>query len=270
MAVAIGFLSLPTELICFILSLLPPRDLCRCAITCKAVRDAAQNSIHVQYKLELHAQGFTETAALDSIDVNRKMSSLKRLASLWRSGFHTNTIFQDTNTTSPVSVNLPGRQYVKCGIWWMWENENIFIRDCNTDRKLSHPFPRHERLSQDRFSGSVRTVVLDPIQDLVVVIPMPGLCTVTGTEQDHHIFTVEVRMTSSLLPHPDSVDASLKCKHSFDASGQYRAAFLHDPAICGDRVVVLYRMLKLNSPANMAQSDMFIQVINWRKGYAEA
>lgn len=34
MTVATGFLSLPVELICYILFLLAPRDLCRCAMVC--------------------------------------------------------------------------------------------------------------------------------------------------------------------------------------------------------------------------------------------
>jgi hypothetical protein len=34
MTVATRFLLLPAELICYILSLLPPRDLCRCAMVC--------------------------------------------------------------------------------------------------------------------------------------------------------------------------------------------------------------------------------------------
>ncbi|KAG1753373.1 hypothetical protein EDB19DRAFT_826196 [Suillus lakei] len=267
MAVAISFLSLPTELICYILFLLAPRDLSRCAIICKTVWDAAQNCIHIQYKLELYAQGFTETATLNSVGLDRKMSLLKRLASMWRPDFHVSTVFEDA--VSPVSNHLPGIQYMKCGIWWMWENDNLFIRDCNTNIKLSHSFPRHERFSQDRYPRSVRSVVLDPIQDLVVVVPIPGLCTVTGAEQDHYIFSVEFRLASSLLPHPDSVDASLKCKHSFDASGHYRVALTQEPVICGDRIIVLYHMLKFN-PLDIVGSKVFIQVIDWRKGHVKS
>ncbi|KAG1844826.1 hypothetical protein DFJ58DRAFT_747570 [Suillus subalutaceus] len=262
MTVAIGFLSLPAELICHILFLLAPRDLCRCAMTCKTVRNAAQDSIHVQYKLELYAQGFTETRTLNSIGVDRRMSSLKKLVTLWRSVFHASTVFE--HAVSPVSTYTAGIQYMKCGIWWMWDNGNLFIRDCNTNIKLSRSFPRYERLSQDRLPRSVRSVVFDPIQDLVVVVPLPAICIVTGAEQNRHIFSVEFRLASSLLPHPDSVDASLKCQHSFEESGHYRVTFTQEPVICGDRIVVLY------CTSGILGSNEFIQVIDWRKGHAKS
>ncbi|KAG1823949.1 uncharacterized protein BJ212DRAFT_1476799 [Suillus subaureus] len=179
MTVAIGFLSLPTELICHILFLLAPRDLCRCAMTCKTVQNAAQNSIYVQYKLELYAQGFTETRTLNSISVDRRMSSLRKL-------------------------------------------------------------------------------------DLVVVVPLPAVCIVTGAEQTRHIFSVEFRLASSLLPHLDSVDASLTCQHSFEESGHYRVNLTQEPAICGDRIVILY------CTSGIVGSNEFIQVIDWKRGHAKS
>lgn len=261
MTVTIGFLSLPTELICHILCFLTPRDLCRCAMTCKTIQNAAKNSIYVQYKLELYAQGFTETRTLNSIGVDRRMSSLKRLVTLWQSVFHASTVFEDA--VSPVNQYYLKR-HMKCGIWWSWDRDNIFIRDCNTNIKLSHPFPRHEQLSQDRLLRSARSVVLDPIQDLLVVLPSPGICIVTDAEQNCHIFSVEFRSASSLLPHPDSVNASLKCQHSFEESGPYPINLTQDPAICGDRIVVLYHT------SDIVGSNVFIQVIDWRKGHAKS
>ncbi|KAG1876168.1 hypothetical protein C8R48DRAFT_374371 [Suillus tomentosus] len=97
---AVGLSSLPTELICHILFFLTPKDICRCAITCKIVWNAVQSSVHIQYKLELYAQGLNETDSTnaDSIGIARKMRSLKNLASLWESGCHVNTVFQDVVT----------------------------------------------------------------------------------------------------------------------------------------------------------------------------
>ncbi|KAG2749490.1 hypothetical protein P692DRAFT_20462110 [Suillus brevipes Sb2] len=260
--VAIGFLSLPTELICHIICFLTPRDLCRCAMTCKTVRNAAQNSIHVQYKLELYAQGFIETRTLNSLGVDKRMSSLKKLVTLWRPVFHASTVFE--GSVSPVMDYLPGIQYVKCGIWWMCDNDNLFIRDCNTNIKLSHSFPRHEQFSQDRLPGPVRSVVFDPIQNLVVLVSLPGICIVTNAEQGRHIFSMEFRLASSLLPHPDSGNASLKCQHSFEDSGHYRVFLTQEPAICGDRIVILYCI------PDIVGSNVFMQVIDWRKGHAKS
>ncbi|KAG0700283.1 hypothetical protein DFH29DRAFT_932997 [Suillus ampliporus] len=235
MAIVIGLLSLPIELICQILFLLDPRDLSRCAITCKTVRAAALNSVDIQYKLELYAQGFAETS------------------------------YPKLDAVTPVSNHLPGMQYVKCGIWWIWENDNIFIRDWNTNCKLSHSWSKHD-LFRYWFP---RSLVIDPLQDLAVVVPIPGLCTVTETDQDYHVFSVEFRLASSLLPHPDSVDASLKCNHTFDESSQYRVALIDEPAICGDRIVILYYTVKLSLP-DIVGSNAFIQVIDWRKGHAKS
>lgn len=153
---------------------------------------------------------------------------------------------------------------MKCGIWWMCDNDNLFIQDCNTNIRHSHSFPRHKQFSQDRLPGSVRSVVFDPIQNLVVVVPLPAICIVTGAEQNRHIFSVEFRLASSLLPHPDSVDASLKCQHSFEDAGHYRVVLTQEPAICGDRIVILY------CTSDIVWSNMFIQVIDWRKGHAKS
>lgn len=257
---AIGFLSLPAELIYHILFLLAPRDLCRCVTACKTLRNAAQNSIHIQYKLELYAQGFTETGSLNSISVDRKMSSLKRSVALWRSVFYASTVFEDA--VFPISNYSPGIQYMKCGIWWMCDNDNLFIRDYNTDVKHSHSFPRlgHEQSSP----RPVRSTVLDPIQDLVVVVPFPAICIVAGAEQNRHIFSVEFRLASSLVPHPDSVDAFLKCRHSFEKSGLYYVNLMQEPVICGDRIVVLYYT------SDAVGSSLFMQVISWKKGQAQS
>ncbi|KAG2051463.1 hypothetical protein BDR06DRAFT_589780 [Suillus hirtellus] len=193
------------------------------------------------------------------------MSSLKRLATLWPSVCHASTIFEDTVRIGNHSSEV---RDMKCGIWWMWVNGIIFIRDCNTNIKLSRSFPIHEQFFQDRLPRSVRALVVDPIQDLVVVVPFPDICIVTGAEQNRHIFSVDFLSASSLLPHPESLDASLKCQHSFEESGRYRAALTEEPVICGDRIVVFYCMI--SHLPGIARPNLFIQVIDWRKGQAKS
>lgn len=105
------------------------------------------------------------------------------------------------------------------------DDDNLFIWDCNTNIKLSHSFPRHEQFSQDRLPGPVGSVVFDSIQNLVVVVSLPGICIVTGAEQCRHIFSMEFRLVSSLLPNPDSGDTSLECQHSLEDSGHYHVFF---------------------------------------------
>lgn len=148
----------------------------------------------------------------------------------------------------------------------MWDNDNIFIRDYNTDVKHSHSSPRlgHEQFSQDRSPRPVRSTVLDPFQDLVVVVPFPGICVVAGAGQNRHIFSVEFRLASSLAPHPDSMDAFFKCQHFFEQSGHYRVTLMQEPVICGDRIVVLYYT------SDAVGFNLFIQVIGWRKGQAQS
>ncbi|KAG1744041.1 uncharacterized protein EDB91DRAFT_208058 [Suillus paluster] len=175
---AFGLLSLPTELICHILLLLTPKDICCCAIACKTLRDVAQSTVHVQYKLELYAQGFTETATLDSIaDISIKMTSLKKMGLLWRSGFHLNTVFEETVALPGLRYSWP--QFMKCGLWWMpsGEDRRLFIRDCKTNAKSSQTWLQHD-LPQYTF------VIVDPLQDLKVVFSVCLGHTVTDTEQD--------------------------------------------------------------------------------------
>ncbi|KAG2153560.1 uncharacterized protein EDB93DRAFT_1135459, partial [Suillus bovinus] len=118
MIMAVGFLSLPAELICHILILLSPRDISRCAMTCNTFSVVVQNSVHIQYKLEINAQGLisTETTTMNSTGVSRKtLCSLKKLASLWRSDFRATTTFE-----AVVPIDFPSPwplQSGKCGLW---------------------------------------------------------------------------------------------------------------------------------------------------------
>ncbi|OAX38824.1 hypothetical protein K503DRAFT_132490 [Rhizopogon vinicolor AM-OR11-026] len=238
----VGFLSLPTELICRILLLLTPGDLSRCAITCRTVCDAARNSVHIQYKLELYAQGITETATLDSITFSRKTYLLKKLASLWRSDFHAKIIF--LGAVGHFMERVPRPQSVKCGLWWMLGDDNLFIRSCDGNVELSWTVLP----SQGRF---VRSVIVDPLQDLVVTVLLsfPVSLHVPHPGQDHRIFQVEFRLASSKLPYVDSAFTSLECTHTFD-----------EP----DRIVVLY-YLNLHRTG-----DLFIRIIDWRTGHAKS
>ncbi|OJA13455.1 hypothetical protein AZE42_02303 [Rhizopogon vesiculosus] len=255
---AVGFLSLPAELICHILFLLTPRDICHCATTCKTVCDAARNSVDIQYKLELYAQGFTETATLDSVDVPTKMSSLKKLASLWRSDFYAKTVFEEVAAGTD-DEDFSERQYMKCGFWWMWAQRNLFVRDCNASITLSRKWPTHNFSAEHQF---LRSIIVDPLQDLVITVSSQISFVVIDAGQNHHVFLVEFWLALSQPPYPDSPCASLECKHAFDVPGRYVVDIVDEPAICGDRVVILYYIHQTQ--------DLFIQVIDWRKGQTES
>ncbi|KAG1744119.1 uncharacterized protein EDB91DRAFT_210809 [Suillus paluster] len=257
---AVGFLSLPTELLCHILLLLTPRDLCCGAIpTCKTLCYAVQNSAHIQYKLELYAQGFTETATLDSIGISRKMHSLKKLESMWRSDFHVNIVFQAEVTTSATH----GAQYMKSGLWWTRRDHNLFIQECNPDIKLFRTWPSHS-LSL-RSQHILQSVIVDPVQDLMVVVSSPSPHVANDADQDHCVFSMEFYMLSSQLPHPDSACASLECKHTAEVPAVYCVVCLRGPVIYGDRIVIPYFIEPHpGSPA------IHIQVVDWRKGQAQS
>ncbi|KAG2358892.1 hypothetical protein BDR07DRAFT_1416399 [Suillus spraguei] len=259
---AVGLLSLPTELICYILILLNPRDVSHCAMTCNTFLVAVRNSVEIQYKLEIYAQGLisTETATTKSDSISSKMRSFKKLASMWQSDFHANIIFETAVATAiPHALGIPPPiQSVKCGLWWTHlASKKFCVQDCRTNTKLSRTWSENDWLPDfDAF---------DPLQDLIVIFSSPHSFTVTNAEQDHRIFSVEFRLGSSHCPHPDAVCAYLECKHSFAAPGYYRAVFARQPIIRGDRIFVFYRMGDKNDSSS---SGMFIQVINWRKGYA--
>ncbi|KAG1886252.1 hypothetical protein F4604DRAFT_1951606 [Suillus subluteus] len=249
MTMAVGFLSLPTELICHILILLNPRDISRCAMTCNTFCAVVRNSVGIQYKLELYTQGLisTETGAMHSNGISGKMLV--------------------TAATPPIPF-----QFVKCGLWWTdpgltLELDTFYIQDCKTDPKLSQAWSTNDLFPQHWPPGCV---AFDPLQDLMVVFSEPDCVTVTDAEQDHCIFLVEFRLASSQRPHPNAVCASLECKHTFGAPGYYRAGFTKSPIICGDRVFVFYYTYDTDDGADDLMSGIFIQVINWRKGYANS
>ncbi|KAG2365596.1 hypothetical protein BDR07DRAFT_1607433 [Suillus spraguei] len=266
---AVDFFSLPIELICHILLLLAPRDIRHCTMTCKTFWNVAQNSVDVQYKLELYVQGFTETATLDSISLSRKMSLLKKLTSLWRSDSHLNTVFNEAVISAAIDglpswlQHLSWTQSVKCGLWWMSTHGGLFIRDCNRIPNLSRTWLKHSLFSMDQLP--IRLTV-DPLQNLLALVFSDVFVDVADTEQDHHpIFWVEFRLASSQGPHPDSVCVSLECTHTFDAPGSYHV-FVAAPSICGDRIFICYY---LKNTENMTVSTTFIQMIDWRNGFAK-
>jgi hypothetical protein len=197
------------------------------------------------------------------------MCSLKNFASLWRSGFYVNTVFQDV-VTSDVHDYIIEPLFVKCGILWVWRMNSLLIRDCNKMTKLPHVWPQHDLFEQSRRQRGpvMRSIVVDPLQDLVVAISSPDAF--DFHDDEHYLaFWVDFWLASSQLPHPNSACTSLECKHpyEFPALG---ARFVHvvgRPAICGDRIVVLYCMNHRTS-RNTAP-NMSIQVIDWRKGHVK-
>ncbi|KAG2133274.1 uncharacterized protein EDB93DRAFT_1331522 [Suillus bovinus] len=264
---AVGLLSLPTELICHILLFLTPEDICRCAIICKIVWGAAQNSVHIQYKLELYAQGLNETdsADADSIAIARKMSSLKNLASLWRSGFHVNTVFQDVVASNDPRIQP---QSMKCGTLWVWRMNTLLVRDCKDKTKTSQVWPKHDLFKQSVHIHNLVacSVVVDPLQDLVVAISAPSVFHSGDAQQDHPVCWVDFWQASSRLPHPDSASTSLECRHAGESTALSVICIVGGPAICGDRVVMLYYTRHRTSRNTVGASNMFIQLIDWRKG----
>ncbi|KAG2362650.1 hypothetical protein BDR07DRAFT_1484603 [Suillus spraguei] len=237
------FSSLPTELICHILLSLTPKDLCRCAITCKIIWEAAQNSVLIQYKLELYAQGLDETDAMgaDSIGVATKVCLLKNLASLWRSDFYVNTVLQDVVTSDEPFLQPPS---MKCGTLSVWKLDGLLIRDCSKKTKLPHVWPRHDLFTRHIYPHGfvMQSVVVDPLQDFVVAVSSPSVFNLDDAQQDHLIFWLDFWLASSQLPHPDSACTWLECRNPCElpALNTYDVCIVGRLAICGDCIVVLY------------------------------
>ncbi|KAG1800433.1 uncharacterized protein HD556DRAFT_1305190 [Suillus plorans] len=230
MTMAVGFLSLPTELICHILILLNPRDISRCALGLTS----------------------TGTATMNPTGVSKKtLCSLKKLASLWRSDFHASTTFETVVTTVAKWERMLPIQDVKCGLWWLHslEEYKFYIQGCGTNPTLSRTWS---------IGDTEGFFTFDPLQDLMVVCSEPDDdVTVTDATQDYH------------CPHPSAACTSLECKHTFDsdAPGYYRAV-LSPPVIYGDHVFVFYDIEDTGDRRHpKSVFGMFIQVINWRKGY---
>ncbi|KAG1759169.1 hypothetical protein EDD22DRAFT_907531 [Suillus occidentalis] len=257
----VGIFSLPAELLCHIMLLLHFKDLYHCALACKIFWHVAQNCADIQCLFELHAQGFTETPTLDWVDVSSKMYSLKKLASTWRSDFHLNPVFEEIVTVNDSdSLDM---QSVKCGVWWMEAGRRLFIRWCDTNTKPPQTW-LEQSLPASMSLGDMGSVVVDPLQDLAVAMLYGN-----PYNQERHIFSLVFQLASSQHPHPDAVCTSLKCKHPCVVIPGCWVRFVGRPAICGERIVVVYYTNKWSSGLDMLASNIFIQVIDWRKGRAK-
>ncbi|KAG1811711.1 uncharacterized protein BJ212DRAFT_1372610 [Suillus subaureus] len=279
---SVGIFSLPAELICHILLLLHFKDLSCCVLVrssvwlygsygptfglrqaCKTFWHVAQNFADIQCLFELYAQGFTETPNSDWVDVSSKMYSPKRLASMWRSDFHLNPIFEVTVAVD-ISDDSLDMQSVKCGLWWMYADCGLFIRGCDTNTKPTQMCLKQRYTLLADMPSHTRSVVVDPLQDLAVAASYEAL-----HGQDRHVFSVAFRLASSQRSHPGSACTSLKCEHPCYIVPDQFFHFVGRPAICGDRVVVLYYTSDFNSLGRLSASNIFIQVIDWRKGRAK-
>ena len=179
---------------------------------------------------------------------------------MWRSDFHTKTVFEEVILGIVDGESSAGKQHMTCGVWWMWGFRNLYVRDCNANVKLSRTWPIFTHWQHH----SLHAVIVDPLQDLVIIVSSDVQCIVTDAGQDHQVFVVEFRLASSLhLPHPDAACAFLECKYAFDIPGQY-VITINKPAICGDRIVILYHVLI------PLVNNVFIQVIDWRKGHTQS
>ncbi|KAG2368628.1 hypothetical protein BDR07DRAFT_1048082 [Suillus spraguei] len=107
----------------------------------------------------------------------------------------------------------------------------------------------------------LKSIVVDPLQDLVVVVFR------TSYSPDDGLLSVAFRLASSRSPHPDSACTSLKCKHPCDVVRFTEVFIVGLPAICGDHIIVLYYTMNFGSLGTA--SNIFIQVIDWKKGRAK-
>ncbi|KAG2133250.1 uncharacterized protein EDB93DRAFT_887294 [Suillus bovinus] len=173
-----------------------------------------------------------------------------------------NTVFQESVPAARAATKET-TQSMKCGLWWMSTESDLFIRECNTN--TTRIWPNHNPLSPMPEHKLV-PVIADPLQDLMVTISLLRSIHVPNTVQAYHVFWLDIRMLSSQAPHPDSACTSLDCSHYFDACGIHHVVFMNEPAICGDRIVVPYCTYTDN---NTWRQQMFIQVVDWRKGQVE-
>jgi len=188
------------------------------------------------------------------------MHSLEKLASLWRSNFHVKAVAELRLRTTE------GRW--KCGFWWEWPglSDKFFIWDCNAGSEELAPcqeVPMHTGTRRSE-GYMLDKVVVDPLQDLMVLLYSSRFheaATSNIPSRQYNEFLVEFRSLSSQLPHPHSVCTSLVHKHDIERHRDFRQAHC-DPLICGDRMIV-----PCYSEHDYQKQRIFIQVINWRKGY---
>jgi hypothetical protein len=187
------------------------------------------------------------------------MHLLEKLASLWRSDFYAKAVPEGVD--GPYGGRFSGVQSTK---WWMW-NRSLFIRHCDSVSNVERSWTwLTQSFSQQQLLLMRLSIVVDPLQDLIGLVFATHQLTVTDVRQEYQVFVVEFRLALSQLPYPDSACTSLNCKHVFDEPGGY-IVHVRRTEICGDRMVVVYQV---DSESSDAQ-DLFIQVIDWRKGYAK-
>ncbi|KAI0682113.1 hypothetical protein C8T65DRAFT_301266 [Cerioporus squamosus] len=199
----IGLVQLPQELLVELLKHLELLDLLRCKAVCSILRDVTNDSLELQYRIELAADGL-----VDGVGCN--LSTAERLARLLelRARWH----YLDWTDVKPIRAPAMCQAYELV--------DGVFASSMGIglsgSRHLSLTWlpTRAEEgrtVERDDLGVTVRDFAIDPSQDLMALV----------IADEFASFNIHLRTMSENKPHPRAAKAELKAPIPFQVGNSF-------------------------------------------------
>ncbi|EPQ55952.1 hypothetical protein GLOTRDRAFT_138664 [Gloeophyllum trabeum ATCC 11539] len=237
-----GLLSIAVELAILILEKLDLHTLVSCKRVCHRIKNIIDESVVLQYKIELAVAGM-EDGPTSAISVSERLQRLKNYTEAWK-----------TMSFSPEveTVTLTGNLWELCGgVLGLSDRAKPATLMFRKLPAIARGIEGKEWTIED-VGFPIRDFKMDPSQDLLVMIELPPeppaggfvpckihLRTLNGNKP-HPSVSDSVMVTSIRTPHDDSLCFTIK--------------------LCGDRLGIMLEYLRHEDH----RGDVDIMVYNWR------
>ncbi|KAH7910125.1 hypothetical protein BJ138DRAFT_1102112 [Hygrophoropsis aurantiaca] len=277
--VDLRFIFLPGDILLEILSILPFREILSCASTCRALSELARNSLHLQYIIELGAQGLTVSSNQTSID--EKLGLLKARDHLWDGS--ASFVLENQNTSClrrpPEETGGQGRSWISGGFLCYFSLHQQLasireLRNSNSRPRFSYVWQADDTSPEFDASYHVLNMEIDPSSDLLVIVRgKRSLDSDIWIDRSGHTFIIDLRKISTNEPHPYSAVSSVPCFPYKRLKGdEDNRASLLGLKISGDHIALLSSVAYCDSGYdNDRYKHHFFPVLmvyNWRTGKA--
>ncbi|KAI0755585.1 hypothetical protein C8Q74DRAFT_1373368 [Fomes fomentarius] len=197
-------LRLPEELAIEILRHLDLKDLLQCTAVCGRLRDTIANSVDLQYKIELAADGLTDGIRC-SLSTAERLARLLELRARWR--------YLDWAQVAPISVPAVCQAHdMVDGVYAVskYDDGSAHSRHFSLTWLPALGGEPGRTIERDDVGLEISEFALDPSQDLVAVVTV-------AVEDDASSWTINLRTISNNQPHPQA-KGSLRARASVHLS----------------------------------------------------
>ncbi|KZT24897.1 hypothetical protein NEOLEDRAFT_1134601 [Neolentinus lepideus HHB14362 ss-1] len=241
------FLSLPVELVCRVLSFLPPKDLVRCSQINRFVWDIFKSSSHLKYIAELEFHGLVPNQLAPNIGYSQRLNRLREYTDGWKN-LKPKKRYSIQMTENGCVYDFAGGIYANGhGSHPPVSGPLKFHRLPSVSDDSSFPTQTWTHIQLIEQGGQFLDFCMDPTQDLLVMVS-------SAPADSEHKYFVHIRSLTSNEPHSK---APLPNRPWVEKSGPFVDSGFHHVRIhiVDDIIAIL-----ADDGATMVRLSLF----NWR------